>query len=82
MGGVFTQAGSKADLTAPKSYFRFAPESGLKLDIAPCQSEMKLALLPGGKGRRTFQCFECDRPDPLKSDHASGWLQGELRPPD
>jgi hypothetical protein len=28
--------GSKAALTAPKSNFRFAPESGLKSDIAPC----------------------------------------------
>jgi len=27
---------SKAALTAPKSHFRFAPESGLKSDIAPC----------------------------------------------
>ena len=26
--------GSKADLTAPKSNFRFTPESGLKSDIA------------------------------------------------
>jgi hypothetical protein len=28
--------GSKADLTAPKSNFRFAPESGLESDIGPC----------------------------------------------
>jgi hypothetical protein len=28
--------GSKADLTAPKSNFRFAPESGLKSDIMAC----------------------------------------------
>jgi hypothetical protein len=27
--------------------------------------------------RHTFQCFDCDRPDPLKSD-ALGWLSGEL----
>jgi hypothetical protein len=27
--------GSKGDLTAPKSNFRFTPESGLKSDIAP-----------------------------------------------
>jgi hypothetical protein len=31
-----SQLGSKADLTAPKSDFRFTPESGLKTDIAPC----------------------------------------------
>jgi hypothetical protein len=28
--------GSKADLTGPKSDFRFTPESGLKSDISPC----------------------------------------------
>jgi hypothetical protein len=29
--------GSKADLTAAKSDFRFTPESGLRTDIAPCR---------------------------------------------
>jgi hypothetical protein len=28
--------GSKAELTAPKSDFRYTPESGLKTDIAAC----------------------------------------------
>src|SRR5260221_1180505 len=32
---VFTQPGSKGDLTAPKSNFRSTPESGLKSDITP-----------------------------------------------
>jgi hypothetical protein len=41
---------------------------------------MILALPPGGKGPRTFQCFECERPDPLKTG-AIGWLKGELQPP-
>ena len=36
------------------------------------------ALPPGGSGKRTFQCFDCDRPDPLKSPDAIGWLAGEL----
>jgi hypothetical protein len=36
---------------------------------------------PGGKGRRTFQCFECDRPDPIKTDQTMAWLKGELHPP-
>jgi hypothetical protein len=26
-------------------------------------------------------CAKCDLLDPLKSDRAKGWLQGELRPP-
>jgi hypothetical protein len=37
-----------------------------------------LALPPGGKGKRTFQCFDCERPDPLKMDEVKGWLAGEL----
>jgi hypothetical protein len=46
-----------------------------------CGAELILALPPGGKGQRTYQCFECDGPDPLKSGHASGWLKSELQPP-
>jgi len=25
-----------------------------------------------------FQCLDCERPDPLKSPYAIGWLAGEL----
>jgi hypothetical protein len=46
-----------------------------------CGSLMVLARPPGGKGPRSLHCFECDRPDPLKTDTASGWLHGELKPP-
>jgi hypothetical protein len=28
-----------------------------------------------------LQCFECDRPDPIKIDKVMGWLRGELQPP-
>ena len=28
--------------------------------------------------KQTAQCFDCDRPDPLKSPQAIGWLAGEL----
>jgi hypothetical protein len=38
-----------------------------------------LALLPGGKGQRMFRCLECDGVDPLKTDRATGWLNGELQ---
>jgi hypothetical protein len=38
---------------------------------------MTLELQTGGKPPRTFQCLDCDRPDPLKSD-ALRWLSGEL----
>ena len=39
---------------------------------------MTLALPPGGNGLRTFQCLDCERPDPLKSEKIRGWLKGEL----
>ena len=40
-----------------------------------CGAQLILALPPGGKGPRTLQCFECDGPDPLKTDKATGWLK-------
>jgi hypothetical protein len=46
-----------------------------------CGEFLILALPPGGKGPRTFQCFECDGPDPLKTGNVMGWLKGELHPP-
>jgi hypothetical protein len=46
-----------------------------------CGAFLILALPPGGKGPRTFQYLDCDRPDPLKTDYARGWLMGELQPP-
>ena len=36
LGAADVSHGSKADLTGPKSDFRFTLESGLKSDIAPC----------------------------------------------
>ncbi|WP_445487656.1 hypothetical protein [Rhodopseudomonas sp. RCAM05734] len=41
---------------------------------------MALALPPGGRGPRMLRCFECDGPDPIKSE-AVNWIRGELRPP-
>jgi len=46
-----------------------------------CGAHLILALPPGGKGLRAFQCFDCDGPDPLKTDQAAGWLKSELQPP-
>ena len=46
-----------------------------------CGAVLMLALPPGGNGQRTFQCLDCDRPDPLKMDEVIGWLNGELEPP-
>jgi hypothetical protein len=46
-----------------------------------CGAFLILALPPGGKGPRKLQCLDCDRPDPLKSEYVTGWLEGELQPP-
>jgi len=27
-------------------------------------------------GKRTLQCLDCDGPDPLKTENATGWLKG------
>jgi hypothetical protein len=45
-----------------------------------CGAYLILALPPGGSKKRTFQCFECDDLDPLKTDKVVGWLKGELQP--
>jgi hypothetical protein len=47
-----------------------------------CGAHLILALPPGGDRPRIFRCLECDGPDPLKNDKATGWLKGELRPPE
>src|SRR5947199_10033141 len=46
-----------------------------------CGAFLVLALPPGGNGPRTFQGWDCDRPDPLKTDNVTGWLKSELQPP-
>ena len=46
-----------------------------------CGAFLILALPPGGQGKRTLQCLDCDRPDPLMSEAAMGWLKSELEPP-
>jgi hypothetical protein len=46
-----------------------------------CGAFLILALPPGGKEQRTFQCLDCDDLDPLKTDQATGWLKGALQPP-
>jgi hypothetical protein len=46
-----------------------------------CGAHLVLEPLPGGEGRRMFQCRKCDPQDPLKSDNVSRWIRSELRPP-
>jgi hypothetical protein len=44
-----------------------------------CGAYLTLALPPGGKGQRTFQCIDCEGPaDPIKDPQTIGWLCGEL----
>jgi hypothetical protein len=45
-----------------------------------CEAQLILAL-PDRKGPRRFQCFDCNMPDPMKTEKAIGWLKGELQPP-
>ncbi|HEY3893677.1 MAG TPA: hypothetical protein VGM00_17080, partial [Bradyrhizobium sp.] len=53
-----------------------------RLRCPTCGAHLILAASPSdGKGLRMFQCFECDRPDPIKTDKVMGWLRGELQPP-
>jgi hypothetical protein len=47
-----------------------------------CGAFLVLALSPDGEGKRTFQCFDCDGPDPMKTDRVIGWLKSELQPPE
>jgi hypothetical protein len=54
------------------------PSHGPRQTCPNCGADLILALPSGGKGLRTFQCFDCDRPDPMKTDEATGWLSGEL----
>jgi len=51
------------------------------LTCPECGAPLILALPPDGNGQRTFQCFDCDQPDPFKSERVAGWLEGELHPP-
>jgi hypothetical protein len=46
-----------------------------------CGAFLILALPPGGKGKRTLQCMDCEGPDPLETEQVVGWLKGELQPP-
>lgn len=41
---------------------------------------MTLQLQPGGKSPRTFQCLDCQRPDPLKSPVVAGILNALHQP--
>lgn len=43
-----------------------------------CGKPMTMALPPGGKGLRSLQCMDCDRPDPLQSPDVTGWIKGLL----
>jgi len=54
---------------------------GERLTCPKCGANLTLALPPDGMGGRTFQCFDCDRPDPLKTEKAMRWLKSELQPP-
>ncbi|WJR76156.1 hypothetical protein [Bradyrhizobium sp. NP1] len=43
-----------------------------------CGRKLARAPLPSAAGVVVMQCAVCDPFDPLKSDHVTGWLKGEL----
>jgi hypothetical protein len=47
-----------------------------------CGRQLELALQPDGHPPRTFQCFSCDRPDPLKLTRFRSWTKGKLHAPE
>jgi hypothetical protein len=49
--------------------------------ICSCGSFLILALPPGGKGRRSSTASIASAPTFL-TDRATGWLKGELQPPE
>ena len=52
-----------------------------KIACPKCGQGMEMALPPnGGKGQGFNQCFNCNRPDPIKSGNAQAWLRGVLAP--
>jgi hypothetical protein len=56
--------------------------SGGTIEMPQVRAYLILVAAPSdGKGPRLFQCFECDQPDPIKTDKVMGWLKGELQPP-
>ena len=53
-----------------------------RLGCPKCGAYLILVASPSdGKEPHMFQCFECDQPDPIKTDKVMGWLKGELQPP-
>jgi hypothetical protein len=53
-----------------------------RLSCLKCGADLTLVLpAVGSTGQRTFQCFDCDRPDPLKTDKAMRWIESGLQPP-
>jgi hypothetical protein len=75
---------------APASDDVSRPEPGVMFPIMAteqpplcpiCQRPKTLELQRGGKLPRTFQCLDCERPDPLKSGAVDGLL-GALKPPE
>jgi hypothetical protein len=59
---------------------RHGGEAG-RLICPKCGANLTLVLPHGGKGQRTFQCFDCDRPDPMETEKAMGWIKSGLQPP-
>ena len=73
MGCSTSDLGSKAALTAPKSNFRFTPESGLRSDIAPCPKSANSGHPPyrHNAADPRFYEFESQGFESLRARHSS-----------
>jgi hypothetical protein len=49
---------------------------------APMRGTSDVGVPSGGRGKRTFQCFDCDRSNSPRSDWVTGWLSRELGRPE
>jgi len=70
------------NLTSFRTSGNLSHGPGRTTNLPSLWAHLILALPPGGKGPRTFQCLDCEQPDPLKTDKVLGWLKSELRPPE
>ena len=78
--GNFLIEGNLIDLRQRRNLTeeRIAKLTALNFNELPVKDAFTIVR---GNGKRTMQCLDCDRPDPLKTGQTTGWLKGELQPP-
>ena len=54
---------------------------GRPSDVPLLRGTLDSGATPDGKGPRKLRCFDCEQPDPIRTEKVTGWLKGELQPP-